>query len=62
MRSKAGSWRLSLCANKLLRPLTLALCTAPSRQLSRPAQMAIQKLTAVMEAMRAVGESREPQP
>lgn len=48
--------------NKLLRPLTLALCTAPSRQLSRPAQMAIQKLTAVMEAMRAVGESREPQP
>lgn len=37
--------------NALLRPLTLALCTAPSRQLSRPAQMAIQKLTAVMEAM-----------
>ncbi|WP_404652096.1 LysR family hpxDE operon transcriptional regulator HpxR [Raoultella terrigena] len=48
--------------NKLLRPLTLALCTAPSRQLSRPAQMAIQKLTAVMEAMRAVGENREPRP
>lgn len=37
--------------NALLRPLTLALCTAPSRQLSRPAQMTIQKLTAVMEAM-----------
>jgi hypothetical protein len=40
--------------NKLLRPLTLALCTAPSRQL-RPAQMAIQKLTAVMEEMQTVG-------
>ena len=40
--------------NKLLRPLTLALCSAPSRQLSRPAQMAIQKLTAVMEAMQTV--------
>ena len=40
--------------NKLLRPLTLALCTAPSRQLSRPAQMAIQKLTGVMEMMQAV--------
>ncbi|HGF0771181.1 TPA: LysR family hpxDE operon transcriptional regulator HpxR [Kluyvera georgiana] len=37
--------------NKQLRPLTLALCTAPSRQLSRPAQRVIQKLTAVMEAM-----------
>lgn len=37
--------------NRLLRPLTLALCAAPSRQLSRPAQMAIQKLTAVMEAI-----------
>jgi len=41
--------------NRLLRPLTLALCTAPSRQLSRPAQMAIQKLTAVMEEMQTVG-------
>lgn len=37
--------------NKQLRPLTLALCTAPSRQLSRPAQRVIQKLTAVMEEM-----------
>lgn len=36
---------------RLLRPLTLALCTAPSRQLSRPAQMTIKRLTAVMEAM-----------
>jgi len=45
--------------NKLLRPLTLALCTAPSRQLSRPAQMAIQKLTAVIEQMQAVREKRE---
>ncbi len=41
--------------NKLLRPLTLALCTAPSRQLSRPAQMAIQKLTTVIEEMQIVG-------
>ncbi len=40
--------------NKLLRPLTLALCTAPSRQLSRPAQMVIQKLTAVMEEIQAL--------
>jgi hypothetical protein len=38
----------------MLRPLTLALCTAPSRQLSRPAQMAIQKLTTVMEAMQVI--------
>jgi len=41
--------------NKLLRPLTLALCTAPSRQLSRPAQMAIQKLTTVIEEMQTIG-------
>ncbi|MDU2938270.1 MAG: LysR family hpxDE operon transcriptional regulator HpxR [Enterobacteriaceae bacterium] len=41
--------------NKLLRPLTLALCTAPSRQLSRPAQMAIQKLTTVIEEIQIVG-------
>ncbi|MBK0033606.1 LysR family hpxDE operon transcriptional regulator HpxR [Erwinia sp. S43] len=41
----------------LLRPLTLALCTAPSRQLSRPAQMAIQKLTAVLEAMQPTVET-----
>lgn len=40
--------------NKLLRPLTLALCTAPARQLSRPAQMAIQKLTQVLETMQDV--------
>ncbi len=44
--------------NKLLRPLTLALCTAPSRQLSRPAQMAIQKLTLVMEEMRSAAYSQ----
>lgn len=44
--------------NKLLRPLTLALCTAPSRQLSRPAQMAIQKLTLVMEEMRSAAHSQ----
>lgn len=41
--------------SQLLRPLTLALCTAPSRQLSRPAQMVIQKLTLVMEEMKANG-------
>lgn len=38
----------------LLRPLTTALCTAPSRQLSRPAQMAIQTLSAVIESMATV--------
>ena len=38
----------------LLRPLTLALCTAPSRQLSRPTQMAIQTLSAVIESMATV--------
>ncbi len=38
----------------LLRPLTPALCTAPSRQLSRPAQMAIQTLSAVIESMATV--------
>lgn len=41
----------------LLRPLTLALCTAPSRQLSRPAQMAIQVLTQVLDAMQDVRPS-----
>ncbi|MDU4919920.1 MAG: LysR family transcriptional regulator, partial [Klebsiella pneumoniae] len=29
-------------------------CTAPSRQLSRPAQMAIQTLSAVIESMATV--------
>ncbi|MDP1148294.1 LysR family transcriptional regulator, partial [Klebsiella pneumoniae] len=36
-------------SSTLLRPLTLALCTAPARQLSRPAQMAIQTLSAEIE-------------
>lgn len=48
---KSGQLAFVPLRNKLLRPLTLALCTAPSRQLSRPAQMVIQKLTAVMEEM-----------
>ena len=52
---KSGQLAFVPLRNKLLRPLTLALCTAPSRQLSRPAQMAIQKLTAVMEEMQTVG-------
>ncbi|WBW59655.1 LysR family hpxDE operon transcriptional regulator HpxR [Klebsiella electrica] len=52
---KSGQLAFIPLRNKLLRPLTLALCTAPSRQLSRPAQMAIQKLTAVMEEMQTVG-------
>lgn len=55
---KSGQLAFIPLRNKLMRPLTLALCTAPSRQLSRPAQMAIQKLTAVMEEMQAVGERR----
>lgn len=38
---KLGQLAFVPLRNKLLRPLTLALCTAPSRQLSRPAQMAI---------------------
>ncbi|MDO6406805.1 LysR family transcriptional regulator [Pantoea phytobeneficialis] len=37
--------------NSVLRPLTLALCTAPSRQLSRAAQQVIQRITAVIEEM-----------
>ncbi|MEA9390162.1 LysR family transcriptional regulator [Acerihabitans sp. TG2] len=37
--------------NHHLRPLTLALCTAPSRQLSRAAQMTIQKMTEVIESL-----------
>jgi hypothetical protein len=50
---KLGQLAFVPLRNKLLRPLTLALCTAPSRQLSRPAQMTIQKLTAVMEEIQA---------
>ncbi|EKZ6359618.1 LysR family hpxDE operon transcriptional regulator HpxR [Klebsiella aerogenes] len=53
-----GSLAFVPLRNKLLRPLTLALCTAPSRQLSRPAQMAIQKLTLVMEEMRSAAHSQ----
>ncbi|KQN55438.1 MULTISPECIES: LysR family transcriptional regulator [unclassified Erwinia] len=34
-----------------LRPLTLALCVAPARQLSRAAQQAIQQLTKVIEGL-----------
>ncbi|MCX8957999.1 LysR family transcriptional regulator [Erwinia psidii] len=37
--------------NNLLRPLTLALCTAPSRQLSRAAQHVIQRLCGIIEAL-----------
>jgi DNA-binding transcriptional LysR family regulator len=37
--------------NSVLRPLTLALCTAPSRQLSRAAQQVIQRITEVIEEM-----------
>ncbi|MFC0140916.1 LysR family transcriptional regulator [Erwinia mallotivora] len=37
--------------NSQLRPLTLALCTAPSRQLSRAAQHVIQRLCVVIEAL-----------
>lgn len=48
--------------NPLLRPLTLALCTAPSRQLSRPAQMVIQKLTLVMEEMKTASGTQPSGP
>lgn len=54
---KSGQLAFVPLRNKLLRPLTLALCTAPSRQLSRPAQMAIQKLTLVLEEMQAVASA-----
>ena len=37
--------------SKLARPLTLALCIAPARQLSRAAQMTLQHLTRVIEDM-----------
>lgn len=53
-RSSVDSWPLSPLRSTLLRPLTTALCTAPSRQLSRPAQMAIQTLSAVIESMATV--------
>lgn len=51
---KCGKLAFVPLRNKQLRPLTLALCTAPSRQLSRPAQRVIQKLTVVMEEMQAI--------
>lgn len=54
---KSGQLAFVPLRNTLLRPLTLALCTAPSRQLSRPAQMAIQKLTLVLEEMQQAGSS-----
>lgn len=44
----------------LLRPLTLELCTAPSRQLSRPAHMAIQKRSEVIESMTTSPPSLNP--
>ncbi|KHJ65134.1 LysR family transcriptional regulator [Pantoea rodasii] len=37
--------------NSVMRPLTLALCTAPSRQLSRAAQNVIQRITLVIDQM-----------
>ena len=35
--------------NSVMRPLTLALCTAPSRQLSRAAQQVIQRITQAID-------------
>lgn len=57
---KLGQLAFVPLRNRLLRPLTLALCTAPSRQLSRPAQMAIQKLTAVMEEIQGGAAGSPP--
>ena len=37
--------------NSVMRPLTLALCTAPSRQLSRAAQQVIQRITQAIDEM-----------
>lgn len=42
--------------NSVLRPLTLALCTAPSRQLSRAAQRVIQRITEVIDEMTPQGD------
>ncbi|MBP2199556.1 LysR family transcriptional regulator [Pantoea cypripedii] len=42
--------------NSVLRPLTLALCTAPSRQLSRAAQRVIQRITEVIDEMTPPGD------
>ena len=46
--------------HSVMRPLTLALCTAPSRQLSRAAQMVIQRMTEVIEAMASVRPAGGP--
>ncbi|WP_067700080.1 LysR family transcriptional regulator [Erwinia sp. ErVv1] len=43
---------------KHIRPLTLALCIAPSRQLSRAAQMAIKEMAAAIENMAVGGDTR----
>lgn len=46
--------------HSVMRPLTLALCTAPSRQLSRAAQMVIQRMTEVIEEMASVRPAGGP--
>ncbi len=40
--------------NNEMRPITLGLCTTPSRQLSRAAQHVIQRLSGVIEAMNPI--------
>lgn len=48
---RAGRLKFIPLRNRPLRPLTLGLCTAPSRQLSRAALHVIKRLSAVIEIM-----------
>ncbi|KAA9000454.1 LysR family transcriptional regulator [Affinibrenneria salicis] len=48
---KSGQLSFVPLQGKYIRPLTLALCTAPARQLSKAAQMTINEITAVIESL-----------
>lgn len=50
---RAGKLAFIPLRNRVLRPLTLGLCTVPSRQLSRAALHVIKRLSAVIEIMHA---------
>jgi len=52
---KSGQLSFVPLKGQHIRPLTLALCTAPARQLSRAAQMTIKEITAVIEAITHLG-------
>ncbi|ACT08377.1 transcriptional regulator, LysR family [Dickeya chrysanthemi Ech1591] len=55
-----GSLAFVPFAHQAVRPLTLALCVAPSRQLSRAAQLVITHFTQVIEQLEADTASRRP--